>query len=180
MRKAHRAASVLAAFCGSIFLLFLVAPIARLIGTGGAEGLRHLTTDAELRNALALTAITATSATLLGVLGGTPLAYLLARRHFRGRALVAALMDLPLVIPHPVAGIALLLVLGRASPVGGALLRPRHSRRGLADRDRVRDAVRLRAAVRERGARGVRARRRALRGRRAHARRSMRGARSGA
>ena len=47
------------------------------------------------------------------MIGGTPLAYLLARRVFRGRAVVAALMDLPLVIPHPVAGIALLLVLGR-------------------------------------------------------------------
>jgi molybdate/tungstate transport system permease protein len=55
------------------------------------------------------------------MLGGTPIAYLLARRAFPGRALVAALMDLPLVIPHPVAGIALLLVLGRGSTVGGAL-----------------------------------------------------------
>ena len=51
----------------------------------------------------------------------TPVAYLLARRAFRGRAVLAALMDLPLVIPHPVAGIALLLVLGRASPIGGVL-----------------------------------------------------------
>jgi molybdate/tungstate transport system permease protein len=122
MRKAHRAASVIAAFCGSVFLLFLVAPIARLIGAGGVDGLRHLMTDGELRDALALTAITATSATALAILGGTPLAYLLERRHFRGRALLAALIDLPLLIPHPVAGIALLLVLGRRSLVGGTLL----------------------------------------------------------
>ena len=122
MRKAHRAASVIAAFCGSVFLLFLVAPIARLIGAGGIDGLRHLTTDAELRNALALTALTATSATALAILGGTPLAYLLERRQFRGRALVSALIDLPLLIPHPVAGIALLLVLGRQTLVGGTLL----------------------------------------------------------
>ena len=60
MRQAHRAASVIAALCGSIFLLFLVAQIARLIGAGGADGLRHLFTDAELRSALALTALTAT------------------------------------------------------------------------------------------------------------------------
>ena len=77
--------------------------------------------DHELRASLLLTVITATIATLLGVLGATPLAYLLARRAFPGRAIVSALMDLPLVIPHPVAGIALLLVLGRASPIGGAL-----------------------------------------------------------
>ena len=122
MRQAHRAASVIAAFCGSVFLLFLVAPILRLIGAGGADGLRHLFTDAELRSALALTALTATSATALAILGGTPLAYLLERRRFRGRALLAAVVDLPLLIPHPVAGIALLLVLGRRSLVGGTLL----------------------------------------------------------
>jgi molybdate/tungstate transport system permease protein len=46
---------------------------------------------------------------------------LLARRTFRGKAFLAAIMDLPLVIPHPVAGIALLLVLGRSSAVGSAL-----------------------------------------------------------
>jgi molybdate/tungstate transport system permease protein len=78
--------------------------------------------DAELRSSLLLTAITATSATLAGVLCGTPLAYLLERRSFRGRAVVEAMLDLPLLIPHPVAGIALLLVLGRQSAAGGALL----------------------------------------------------------
>ncbi len=122
MRQAHRAASVLAAFCGSIFLLFLLAPIARLIGAGGAGGLRQLLTDQELRSALVLTAVTATTATALAILGGTPLAYLLERRAFRGRAALAAVIDLPLLIPHPVAGIALLLVLGRRSLVGGTLL----------------------------------------------------------
>ena len=115
-------ASIVAALLGSLLLLFLVAPIAELVGTAGGSGVRRLGTDDELRGALALTALTATSATALGVLGGTPLAYLLARRRFRGRAVVAALLDLPLLIPHPVAGIALLLVLGRGSAVGGALL----------------------------------------------------------
>jgi molybdate/tungstate transport system permease protein len=115
-------ASIAAALLGSFLLLFLVAPLAKLVGTAGASGVRRLATDDELRAALALTALTATSATALGVLGGTPLAYLLARRRFRGRAVVAALLDLPLLIPHPVAGIALLLVLGRGSALGGLLL----------------------------------------------------------
>ena len=121
-RSPHRIASVIAALLASLFLLFLFAPIARLLISGGAGGLGRLFSDSELRDALSLTALTATSATLLGILGGTPLAYLLARRAFRGRAVVAALIDLPLLIPHPVAGIALLLVLGRESAVGGALL----------------------------------------------------------
>ncbi|MGH7622122.1 MAG: molybdate ABC transporter permease subunit, partial [Gemmatimonadaceae bacterium] len=101
---------MIAAFCGSIFLLFLVAPIAKLIGAGGVSGVQQLFTDHELRMSLALTAVTATAATALAILGGTPLAYLLERRRFRGRAALAALIDLPLLIPHPVAGIALLLV----------------------------------------------------------------------
>ncbi|MDQ6829676.1 MAG: ABC transporter permease [Gemmatimonadota bacterium] len=121
-RTAHGAASVIVALCASIFLLFLVAPIAELVTSAGARGVQQLGSDAELRRALALTALTATAATILGVLGGTPVAYLLARREFRGRAIVAALVDLPLLIPHPVAGIALLLVLGRDSAVGGSLL----------------------------------------------------------
>ena len=78
--------------------------------------------DDELRGALGLTAVTATAAVAAGVVGGTPLAFLLARRRFRGKAVLAALLDLPLLIPHPVAGIALLLVLGRESALGGALL----------------------------------------------------------
>jgi molybdate/tungstate transport system permease protein len=52
---------------------------------------------------------------------GVPLAYFLARRQFPGRRMVQALIELPVVIPHPVAGIALLLFLGRRSAVGGAL-----------------------------------------------------------
>lgn len=118
----YRIASILAALVGSLFLLFLVAPIVRLVGAGGVAGIPRLFTDSELRASLWLTALTATAATLLGVLGGTPVAYLLARRAFRGRALVAAVLDLPLLIPHPVAGIALLLVLGRQSAIGRVLL----------------------------------------------------------
>lgn len=121
-RGAQRFMVVVAALASSLLLLFLAVPIGKLIGAGGADGVRQLSSDAELRSALALTAITATTATLLGVLGGTPLAWLLARREFRGRAVLAAVLDLPLLIPHPVAGIALLLMLGRESAVGGGLL----------------------------------------------------------
>ena len=121
-RFSHSVASVVAATLASLFLLFLVAPIAELVATGGGSGLRKLTTDAELRSSLWLTLVTATSAVLCGVAGGTPIAYLLARKQFRGRAILSAVLDLPLLIPHPVAGIALLLVLGRNSAVGGAAL----------------------------------------------------------
>jgi molybdate/tungstate transport system permease protein len=115
------AASVLVAILASVFLLFILGPVIGLVGAGGARGVAALSSDTELRASLTLTAVTATIASLLGVIGGTPLAYLLARKSFRGRTVLGALMDLPIVIPHPVAGIALLLVLGRASPVGSLL-----------------------------------------------------------
>lgn len=122
LRSAHRVASVLAALAGSLLLLFLAAPVVELVSVGGTEGILRLGSDAELRSSLALTAFAATAATLLGVLGGTPLAYLLARRDFPGRAVLSAVLDLPLLIPHPVAGIALLLLLGRESAIGGTAL----------------------------------------------------------
>jgi molybdate/tungstate transport system permease protein len=112
-------ATIIVAILTSLFLLFIFAPVAGLVVSGGSRGVSRFASDGELRASMLLTVATATIATLLGILGGTPMAYLLARRAFPGRAVVAALMDLPLVIPHPVAGIALLLVLGRNSPIGG-------------------------------------------------------------
>lgn len=112
--------AVVAAVIG-LFLLFMLLPTAKLVASGGAEGVRRLSADAELRSALWLTLWCATAATVIAVIGGTPLAWLLARKRFPGRSIVAALVDIPLVIPHPVAGIALLLALGRQS-TGGSLL----------------------------------------------------------
>ncbi len=119
----HRLISVVAALGSSVLLLFLVAPIAQLVTRGGASGIRAVGVDADLRGALLLTALTATGATLFGILAGTPLAYFLARTRSRAAGAIAAVLDLPLLIPHPVAGIALLLVLGRDSVMGGALLK---------------------------------------------------------
>lgn len=118
----HAVVTIVAAILGSLCLLILIGPVAKLVTTAGGAGLGALTSDRELRAALALTALTATAATALGMLIATPVAYLLARRRFPGRAALSALLDLPILIPHPVAGIALLLVLGRESAVGGAAL----------------------------------------------------------
>jgi molybdate/tungstate transport system permease protein len=113
---------LIAGAASSLLLLFLVLPIVRLVAAAAPEGASQLWSDAELRHSLTLTALTATAATLIAALCGAPLAWLLARRAFRGRALVSAVLDLPLLIPHPVAGIALLLLLGRGSAIGGSLL----------------------------------------------------------
>lgn len=104
-----------------VLLALLVLPVVALVVRGGGAGLRQLAVDPELRAALALTTAVATIATLVTVLLGTPLAWMLARRDSAAHAVVAALLELPLLIPHPVAGIALLLTFGRASAPGHAL-----------------------------------------------------------
>ncbi|MFL5620470.1 MAG: ABC transporter permease [Gemmatimonadaceae bacterium] len=122
-RGAHRVAAA-GVVAGALLLLALLAlPIVALLLRGGLTGLGQLGSDGELRAALWLTAQTATVATLLTVLLGTPLAYLLARDRMARPvgAVIGALLDLPLLIPHPVAGMALLLAFGRASPAGAAL-----------------------------------------------------------
>src|SRR6185437_13888791 len=103
---------------GGLLLAFIVLPIIRLAVAAPPSSLRQAAATAGVRDATLLSlqaaAITAAIATLLGV----PLAYLLARGTFRGRGLLQAVVDLPLVVPHTVAGIALLFLLGRSGWVG--------------------------------------------------------------
>src|SRR3954454_13669292 len=106
---------------GAGLVLFIVGPLLRLLFFASPASLGEALRDAELRESIVLTVFTATLATVIAAVFGVPLAYLLARRNFRGRRLVQGLIELPVVVPHPVAGIALLLFLGRRSAVGGML-----------------------------------------------------------
>jgi molybdate/tungstate transport system permease protein len=120
-RSTHHGAAI-GVVAGAVLLLALLAiPIATLLGRAGIAGIVQLGADPELRASLWLTALTATGTTIVVVLLGTPLAYLLARRRMPVAALVSAIIDLPLLIPHPVAGMALLLAFGRATPAGSVL-----------------------------------------------------------
>ncbi|MEO6068076.1 MAG: ABC transporter permease [Gemmatimonadota bacterium] len=105
----------------ALLMLFIVGPLVRLVFEAGPMSLGTAFADGEVRASIALTLVCATAATALGAALGLPLAWALARRNFPGRRLVQGLVDLPVVVPHPVAGIALLLFLGRRSVVGGAL-----------------------------------------------------------
>jgi len=74
-----------------------------------------------VRLAIRLSLMTSLLTTCTTLLLGTPVAYLLARRRFRGRALLETLIDLPMVLPPAVAGLALLLTFGRRGLVGSYL-----------------------------------------------------------
>jgi molybdate transport system permease protein len=100
-------------------LLFLAIPVGALViralGTGAAWDARTYET---LRQAIGLSMATTTVTMVIVVALGTPLAYLLARRRFPGAAAIEALVDLPIVLPPAVAGIALLVAFGRNGLVG--------------------------------------------------------------
>ncbi len=65
--------------------------------------------------------IAATLATIIGLFFALPLGYVLARKNFPGREFVDGVIDIPIVIPHTVAGIVLLLVFGTAGVIGAPL-----------------------------------------------------------
>ncbi len=99
-------------------ILFLVLPVlALLLRTSGAEVWASLA-EPQAWQAIWLSLQTTTVAAGLTVLLGTPLAYLLARREFPGKRAVDTLVELPTVLPPAVAGVALLVALGRQGLVG--------------------------------------------------------------
>lgn len=99
-------------------LAFLALPFAGLLVRAPWSTMVQRVTDPDVLAALWLSLSTATVATLLSLLFGVPLAWLLARTEFPGRRFVRALVTIPLVIPPVVGGVALLLVLGRNGLIG--------------------------------------------------------------
>ena len=100
------------------FLLLPIVAIFAELSLG--ELLDGLTSEVAL-DALRVTAETNLVAMVLIVLFGTPTAYLLATRRFRGRAALVTVVELPLVLPPAVAGIGLLAAFGRLGLLGGTL-----------------------------------------------------------
>ncbi|MCZ7374660.1 ABC transporter permease [Micromonospora sp. WMMC250] len=102
-------------------LLFLVLPLAGLVIRAPWTTLPGRLTEPGALTALRLSVQTATLATVLCLVLGVPLAWMLARVDFPGRRLVRALVTVPLVLPPVVGGVALLLVFGRRGLLGGWL-----------------------------------------------------------
>ena len=100
---------------------FLALPVVALLTHSSPARLVDALGDPAAREALWLSAATAGIAVVIVVLVGTPAAWVLATRGFRGRALVVTLVELPLVLPPAVAGLALLVAFGPRGLVGGAL-----------------------------------------------------------
>ena len=104
-------AAVLAA--AAVALAFLVLPVAAIFLRVPPGRLLHLLTQPIVTDALVVSLKTSVIAQALILAFGTPLAWLLASRRFRGRGLAITLVELPLVLPPAVAGLGLLAAFGR-------------------------------------------------------------------
>jgi molybdate transport system permease protein len=102
-------------------LAFLVVPLGGLLLRAPWSTLPSHLLSREVGSALRLSLVCASLATVLCVVLGVPLAWVLARTDLPGRGLLRALVTVPLVLPPVVGGVALLLVLGRRGPVGRQL-----------------------------------------------------------
>lgn len=105
---------------GGLVLLFLVAPLAGMVLHTTPSELAKTAVDSEVRRSIWLTLWTSMAATLILAVAAIPFAYVLARKRFPFKRLVMAVVDLPIVIPHSAAGIALLGILARDTLVGRA------------------------------------------------------------
>ena len=106
----------------SLLLLGLLAlPILALLWRAGSEGMFAFITQPSAMSALRLSLVTSTASVLITMVTGTPLAFVLARRKFRGKTFLELVIDLPIVLPPSVAGIALLIAFGRQGVFGSVL-----------------------------------------------------------
>lgn len=105
---------------GGLILFFIVLPVAKMIIATNPLIILQSLADSEITSSIVLTLYAALISTAIGFVLGVPLAYLLARTSFPGKRLIEGLIDLPLVIPHSAAGIALLFVFGRHYFMGRA------------------------------------------------------------
>jgi len=106
----------------SLFIGFLGLPVVALfLKALPQEGIWETLQEPLVTKALWLSALTSLSSLLFAVSFGTPIAYLLARHRFRGAVLLDTLIDLPMVLPPTVAGVALLMAFGRRGILGSWL-----------------------------------------------------------
>ncbi|MBU2549972.1 MAG: ABC transporter permease [Proteobacteria bacterium] len=96
-----------------IILAFILLPLAEMIAQPSLEMLAETLADREVVRSIGLSVYASVAAAAISFLLGTPLAYLLARREFRGKKFIESVIDLPIMIPHPVVGIAILSMAGR-------------------------------------------------------------------
>lgn len=99
--------------CGMMVMAFILLPLIEMLTAPSGAMLRETLEDKNVIGSIWLSIYTAVAAAGISFVVGTPLAFVLAREQFRGKRLIESIIDLPIVIPHPVVGIAILSVAGK-------------------------------------------------------------------
>jgi len=118
-RRRGRGAPFVAVFLAFVAVVFFTLPLVGLLGKVEWGSLWDNLTSQQAKDAIRLSVECSLWATAISLVFGVPLAYVLARVPFPGKAFVRALVVLPMVLPPVVGGVALLLAFGRTNGVVG-------------------------------------------------------------
>lgn len=110
-----------AVFSTVTVVMFILFPLIEMIVQPTLDDLAETVKDRDVLRSIWLSVYASGIAGLISFLIGTPFAYLLARKEFPGKRLVESIIDLPIMIPHPVIGIAILGLAGRDHWLGHAM-----------------------------------------------------------
>ncbi len=114
----NRSTPILFVFIGGLILLFIVAPLMGMFLATSPAQFFETSKDPEVVDSIWLTLRVSFLATIFFAVGAIPLSYFLARTKFKFKKIINGIIDLPIVIPHSAAGIAILGFISRDSVLG--------------------------------------------------------------
>ncbi len=122
LRWARGPGGVMGGMAGALYVVFIGLPIIALLARAAQQDdLWSAVTGDLALTALRLSLVTSVISIAVVIIGGTPFAYLLARSEHWLARLVDGLVELPIVLPPVVAGVAMLMAFGRGGVIGGLL-----------------------------------------------------------
>ncbi len=105
-------------FCSGLILLFIIAPILGIfLDTSGVQFI-ETAKDKEVQDSIVLTLWISMAGTIVCSIFAIPFSYFLAKKNFRGKSLIAGIINIPVIIPHSAAGIAILGFISKNSFIG--------------------------------------------------------------
>ncbi|WP_457571648.1 ABC transporter permease [Desulfovulcanus sp.] len=99
-------------------ILLILLPLGKMVTRPSINDLAQTIKDPQVISALSRSIYTSLAAALISFVFGTPLAYILARKNFKGKKVIEGIIDIPIMIPHPVIGIAILGLAARNTIIG--------------------------------------------------------------
>ncbi len=103
---------------GGLALLFIVVPVLNMFFATKLDVFFETTRDVEVKKSIFLTLWVSLLATIVCAIFAVPLAYLIAKKSFRFKTLLLGIINIPIVIPHSAAGIAVLGLVSRDTVIG--------------------------------------------------------------